>query len=104
MDHFINSLTKFIHSNKSASDVATYLNNHFLQFLKDHVNLHTPEAIFFYYIDIFFSPKLILRHLAVIATLQTGLVCSTSIFKLFERIRRSLTKKGEDSGRKLNLV
>lgn len=68
-----------------------------IDFINDNISLKTPEALLLQYIDIVFNPRLILRHLVVIASLQIVLITSKSIHKLWQKIIWLITSKGKIS-------
>lgn len=78
----------------SSSDLQTMSQNVLNYVWQNYMTIKTPEALLFYYIDIVFSPKLILRHLLVISVLQFSVMSSQTVSNLWRTIYQTLTKKG----------
>jgi hypothetical protein len=65
-----------------------------VDFVNKNISYGTPEEILYTYIDLIFSPQLIVRNLGVIAALQFILTTSKWVNKLWRGIFSIITKKG----------
>ena len=92
---FIDSAVEAVRQHLGVSTISVEsLMKLLVDFINTHISMKTPEALLFYYIDIIFSPKLILRHFAVIVSLQMVLSSSNFLNKMWRRILSVLTKRG----------